>query len=60
VGGVVIETSLDRIVEGVKAQGKIPKRPAAQSGVGSAVGSAVGRLGGLGAFGRGDGVWPGR
>ena len=60
VGGVVIETNLERIVEGVKVQGKVPKRPSAESTVGSAMGSAVGRLGGLGAFGRGEGVWPGR
>jgi AP-3 complex subunit sigma len=60
VGGVVIETSLDRIVEGVKAQGKVPKRPTTESAVTATVGSAVGRLGGLGAFGRGDGAWQGR
>lgn len=60
VGGVVIETNLDRIVEGVKAQGKVPKRPPNESAVSTTVGSAVGRLGGLGAFGRGEGVWPGR
>jgi len=63
VGGVVVETNLERIVEGVKAQGKIPKRPRQDGGsVGSAVGTAVGQLGRLGAFGigRGDGVWTGR
>ncbi|EPQ62977.1 Bgt-1098 [Blumeria graminis f. sp. tritici] len=27
VGGVVVETSLERVVEGVKAQGKVPRRP---------------------------------
>jgi AP-3 complex subunit sigma len=60
VGGVVIETNLDRIVDGVRAQGRVPKRPPPESGVGGAVGSAVGRLGSLGAFGRGEGVWVGR
>jgi AP-3 complex subunit sigma len=62
VGGVVVETALERIVEGVKAQGRVPKRPTRPEqgggGVGGAVGSAVGRLGG--AFGRGEGVWVGR
>jgi AP-3 complex subunit sigma len=27
VGGVVVETNMERIIEGVKAQGKVPKRP---------------------------------
>ena len=52
VGGVVVETGTARIVDGVKAQGKVAKRPVGES--------AVGRLGNLGAFGRGDGVWAGR
>jgi len=54
VGGVVVETRLDRVVEGVRAQGRVAKRP---TGDNSAV---VGRLGTLGGFGRGDGVWAGR
>ncbi|KAF2668856.1 Adaptor protein complex sigma subunit [Microthyrium microscopicum] len=58
VGGVVVETNLERIVEGVKAQGKVPKRPRADAG---GIGTVVtARLGGLGSFGRGDGVWMGR
>ncbi|KAJ4415734.1 Sigma-adaptin 3A [Gnomoniopsis sp. IMI 355080] len=48
VGGVVIETNLDRIVAGVKAQGTVAKRPVNES-----------RSGGLGA-GLGMGVWAGR
>jgi AP-3 complex subunit sigma len=56
VGGVVIETSLEKIVEGVKLQGKVPKRPSQDTG---GVGT-VGRFGGLAGFGRGEGVWPGR
>lgn len=52
VGGVVIETNLEKVVEGVKAQGRVAKRPVNESkgGFGS----------GLGGFGRGDGVWAGR
>lgn len=48
VGGVVIETNLDRIVAGVKAQGTVAKRPVNES-----------RSAGLGA-GLGMGVWAGR
>ncbi len=43
VGGVVIETQLDRVVEGVRAQGKVAKRPVNES------------LAGRGAFGVGSG-----
>jgi AP-3 complex subunit sigma len=46
VGGVVVETGVDKVVEGVKAQGKIAKR-SGNDGIG-------------GAFGRGQGVWVGR
>ena len=46
VGGIVIETGIDKVVEGVRAQGRVAKRP--------------GTEGGLGAFGRGQGVWAGR
>lgn len=48
VGGVVVETSLDRIVAGVRAQGTVAKRPVNE-----------GRGGGLGA-GLGMAVWHGR
>ncbi|RYO83381.1 hypothetical protein DL766_010605 [Monosporascus sp. MC13-8B] len=52
VGGVVIETNLDRIVSGVRAQGTVAKRP-----VNEARSSALGAgLGGMG----GNFVWPGR
>ncbi|KAI1098025.1 AP complex, mu/sigma subunit [Jackrogersella minutella] len=51
VGGVVIETSLDRIVAGVRAQGTVAKRP-----VNEARGSGL--AGGLGMGG--NFVWPGR
>ncbi|GAB7350193.1 hypothetical protein MBLNU459_g0854t1 [Dothideomycetes sp. NU459] len=44
VGGVVVETGLDRVVEGVKAQGKVAKRPVNE-----------GSRGGLG-----PGIWAGR
>ncbi|PSN61132.1 adaptor protein complex AP-3 small subunit [Corynespora cassiicola Philippines] len=50
VGGVVVETQLDKVVEGVKAQGRVAKRP---------VNEGKGGLS-LGGFGRGDGVWAGR
>lgn len=42
VGGVVIETQLERVVEGVKAQGKVAKRPLNE-----------GRSGALGGMGMG-------
>jgi len=51
VGGVVIETNLDKIVAGVRAQGAVAKRPVNE-----------GRASGLGA-GLGVGAnfaWPGR
>lgn len=52
VGGVVVETGLERVVEGVKSQGRVAKRPINESGVG-------GRLSGLsGAFGSQNGVGP--
>ena len=38
VGGVVIETSLETVVKGVKGQGKVPRRIEASAG-------AIGRLG---------------
>jgi AP-3 complex subunit sigma len=50
VGGVVIETQLEKVVEGVKAQGKVAKRPVNES------------RGGLGALSMGSGGfgWTGR
>ncbi|KAI4733246.1 Adaptor protein complex sigma subunit [Aureobasidium sp. EXF-12298] len=45
VGGVVIETGLDKVVQGVKAQGKVAKRPVNEGS----------RTGGLG-----PGIWAGR
>ncbi|TKA70334.1 hypothetical protein B0A49_04026 [Cryomyces minteri] len=45
VGGVVIETGLERVVEGVKSQGRVAKRPVNE---------------GRGTGGLGSGVWAGR
>lgn len=61
VGGVVVETGLERVVEGVKAQGRVAKRPV-NEGRGGGGGVGAGGLGlGLGAFRTsGDGVWSGR
>jgi len=51
VGGVVIETQLDKVIEGVKSQGTVTKRPVNESKGGM----------GFAGFGRGDGsVWAGR
>ncbi|KIN02652.1 hypothetical protein OIDMADRAFT_178567 [Oidiodendron maius Zn] len=49
VGGVVIETQLDRVVEGVRAQGRVAKRPVNESRAG------LGNLTMAGNF-----AWPGR
>ncbi|KAF2151798.1 AP-3 complex subunit sigma [Myriangium duriaei CBS 260.36] len=46
VGGVVVETGLERVVDGVKAQGKVAKRPVNESsgrGVGAGMGIWAGR-----------------
>ncbi|KAI9847384.1 MAG: Sigma-adaptin 3A [Sclerophora amabilis] len=54
VGGVVVETGLDKVVEGVKSQGKVAKRP---------INENRGGMGGvnLGGFrAPGDLVWSGR
>lgn len=53
VGGVVVETAQDKVVEGVRSQGRVAKRPVNESkgGIG---------IGGFGGLGRGDGVWSGR
>jgi AP-3 complex subunit sigma len=50
VGGVVIETQLERVVEGVKAQGKVAKRPVNEGRGG----------GGLGMTMSGNFAWAGR
>ena len=61
VGGVVVETALEKIVDGVRAQGKVAKRPINE---GRAGGGGVGIGGvppGLGGFrGPADLVWSGR
>lgn len=50
VGGVVIETQLERVVEGVRMQGKVAKRPVNE-----------GRSGALGMGGMGGNfAWAGR
>lgn len=57
VGGVVVETGLDKVVEGVKAQGRVAKRPVNEGRGGGGGGGGMG----LGAFrGPGDLVWSGR
>ena len=33
VGGVVVETGLEKVVQGVKAQGRVPKRPSGSESV---------------------------
>lgn len=48
VGGVVIETGLEKVVEGVKSQGRVVKRPTGGGGFGGSL-DGVGR-----------GVWAGR
>ena len=50
VGGVVIETQLDRVVEGVRAQGKVAKRPVNEGRGGGGLSMAIG----------GNFAWPGR
>lgn len=52
VGGVVVETGLERVVEGVKSQGKVAKRPTGPAAAAEARGSVMG-LGGRG-------IWAGR
>lgn len=41
VGGVVVETGRERVVEGVKAQGKVAKRPVNASGRSAGVGAGI-------------------
>ncbi|KAA6415040.1 MAG: AP-3 complex subunit sigma [Lasallia pustulata] len=54
VGGVVVETGLDKVVEGVRGQGKVLKRPTGD-GRGGGLGSGF-----AGFRAVGDGVWSGR
>ncbi|KAG9234551.1 AP complex, mu/sigma subunit [Amylocarpus encephaloides] len=42
VGGVVIETQLEKVVEGVRAQGKVAKRPVNEGRGGGGLGMAMG------------------
>lgn len=49
VGGVVVETGLEKVVEGVKSQGKVPRRPVNEGG-----------RGGLGMGMGGNFAWAGR
>jgi AP-3 complex subunit sigma len=50
VGGVVVETNLDKIVTGVRSQGGVAKRPVNESKPRS----------GIGMFSNGEFSWPGR
>ena len=52
VGGIVVETSLDKVVKGVKEQGKVEKRKEIGGTVGG-VGIAEVMGAGLGGMGRG-------
>lgn len=57
VGGVVVETGLEKVVSGVKAQGRVPKRPSGIESVRGATATAgLGAGIGLGA----KGMWTGR
>jgi AP-3 complex subunit sigma len=51
VGGIVVETGLDRVVDGVKSQGRVAKRPI-KEGKGGFNSISFGRAG--------DGAWAGR
>lgn len=61
VGGVVVETQLDRVVQGVRAQGSVPKRPVNEpaapvnGGGGGVGGGSTGIAGGLA-----SGIWASR
>jgi AP-3 complex subunit sigma len=53
VGGVVVETQLEKVVEGVKAQGKVAKRPVNEGrGGGLGMGMGMGMGGNFGWAGR--------
>ena len=62
VGGVVVETQLDKVIQGVKAQGRVAKRPVNEGKNIGGGGGGGGVMGGLtfGGLGRGDGMWAGR
>ncbi|KAI9888449.1 MAG: Sigma-adaptin 3A [Vezdaea aestivalis] len=55
IGGVVLETSLDKVVAGVREQGKVAKRPVNEGRGGSGLGGSL-----AGFRQAGDMVWPGR
>jgi len=60
VGGVVVETQLDHVIKGVKAQGRVAKRPVNEGRGGGGTGGLGGlTFGGLGRGG-GEGIWAGR
>lgn len=55
VGGVVVETSREKIVAGVRAQGAVAKRPVNEGrsvGLGAGLGPGLGGLSGIGWTGR--------
>jgi len=58
VGGVVVETNLDRIVAGVKAQGTVAKRPVNEGRGGGGAGGFASAVGA--GLGMGGMVWHGR
>lgn len=43
VGGVVIETGLEKVVEGVRSQARVAKRPVNESRAGTGMGIWAGR-----------------
>ncbi|AEO71865.1 uncharacterized protein THITE_2171724 [Thermothielavioides terrestris NRRL 8126] len=53
VGGVVVETNMDRIVAGVRAQGTVAKRPVNEGRSGGGLGAGLGAGLGMGGM-----VWP--
>jgi AP-3 complex subunit sigma len=60
VGGVVVETQLDKVIQAVKAQGRVAKRPVNEGkNLGGGGGGVMGGLTFAG-LGRGDGIWAGR
>lgn len=55
VGGVVVETGLERIVDGVRRQGAVAKRPSQREEIRGGSGAGLGVAGALG-----RGMWAGR
>lgn len=43
VGGVVVETGLEKVVEGVRSQGRVAKRPVNEGRAGAGMGIWAGR-----------------